>query len=354
MIGKATKAQRWLDHVYGVYPADGDRIVTYFACTAQHPGLKINHALLMGGAPGIGKDSILSPLRVAVGGWNFAEVRPPDLFSNFNKWQRAVVLRINEMHDLGDENMFSLYERLKPVTAAPPETLRVNEKNLGEYHIPNAVKVIMTTNYLQNGIYLPADDRRHDVMWSPLKAEERADDAYFDAFHMWLLAEGNGHVAAYLREFSLAAFNPAAPPVKTEAFWSIVNANRSPTDSSVGDIILGMTAKAGGVSPVILTVQEIKEYAVDNRMNDVYEWLSDMKHRRHIPAALERAGYVEVPNVDATDRRWFMQGRKQSVYRFNEVSLRDAIATIEVRAAAAPKPTRSEQAGNVLPIRPKT
>jgi len=169
---------------------------------------------------------------------------------------------------------------------------------------------------------------------------------------MWLMAEGNAHVAAYLHDLDLRAFNPAAPPVKTDAFWSIVNANRSPTDSNVGDLVAGLTARRGGPPP-ILTLNDLKEYAADNYMNDVHEWLSDVKHRRQIPAALERAGYVEVANMDATDRRWTLHGRKQAIYRHVDISYRDAVAAIEARGKAKPAATRSERAAEILKFTPK-
>lgn len=335
--GNPAKAQRWIDHVYLVYPTGAARIIRFMAHATQRPGVKINHGLLLGGAPGIGKDTILAPLRYAVGGSNFAEVRPPDLFDAFNTWQQAVVLRINELHDLGEHNMYALYERMKPVTAAPPEALPINEKHIGRYYIPNIVKVIMTTNYKENGIYLPPDDRRTDVMWSPLTHDQRGSAEYFNGLYAWLEQEGNGHVAAYLMAYDLTGFDPKAPPAKTDAFWAIVNANRSPTDSNIGDIVEGLTKQHDGTPPMILTVETMRDYARSAGMFEASQWLGDIKHRRQIPASLERAGYVEVANPDATDRRWTIGGTKQSVYQHREVALRDAMAKIAERIDAAHK-----------------
>jgi len=45
----------------------------------QFPAEKINHGLLLGGAPGIGKDTILAPVRQAVGEWNFQEATPKEM-----------------------------------------------------------------------------------------------------------------------------------------------------------------------------------------------------------------------------------------------------------------------------------
>ena len=46
-----------------LYPDDADHIVQWLAHRVQHPGEKINHALVLGGAPGIGKDTLLEPVK---------------------------------------------------------------------------------------------------------------------------------------------------------------------------------------------------------------------------------------------------------------------------------------------------
>ena len=137
--------------------------------------MKPNHALLLGGAPGIGKDTILAPVRIAVGPWNFKDISPDNLTEPFNPYVRAVIMRINEAHDLGDSerfNRFKLYERTKIYAASPPEVLRCNEKFLPSYYVPNVLGLVITTNHKNDGVYLPGDDRRHYVAWSPVKKED--------------------------------------------------------------------------------------------------------------------------------------------------------------------------------------
>jgi len=63
--GDPNKAGRWLDHIGLVYPDNFEHLIDWLAQRAQFPGVKINHALLMGGPPGIGKDTILAPVRRA-------------------------------------------------------------------------------------------------------------------------------------------------------------------------------------------------------------------------------------------------------------------------------------------------
>jgi hypothetical protein len=52
--------------------------------------------VLLIGPPGIGKDTILIPLREGVGPWNYKEVALNQIVGPVNDYLCAVVLRINE------------------------------------------------------------------------------------------------------------------------------------------------------------------------------------------------------------------------------------------------------------------
>ena len=132
----------------------------------QRPHEKINHGLVLGGLQGIGKDTLLEPVKHAVGPWNFAEVSPQQMLGRFNGFVKSVVLRISEAKDMGEFDRFKFYAHMKAYIAAPPDVLRVDEKNLREHSVFNVCGVVMTTNHKTDGIYLPADDRRHFVAWS--------------------------------------------------------------------------------------------------------------------------------------------------------------------------------------------
>ena len=146
------------------------------------------------------------------------------------------ILRVSEARDLGEVNRYSFYDHLKAIIAAPPDVLRVDEKHLREYAVPNVLGVAMTTNHKTDGIFLPADDRRHFVAWSDLTMED-FPEAYWNALWRWYLAGGLDHVAAYLRTLDLSLFDPKAPPPKTDAFWAIVDAHHAPEASELADVL---------------------------------------------------------------------------------------------------------------------
>ena len=74
--GDALRAGPWLDHCDKVLGTSRKHVVSWLAHRVQKPEEKINHAIVLGGAPGIGKDTLLEPVKRAVGAWNFAEASP--------------------------------------------------------------------------------------------------------------------------------------------------------------------------------------------------------------------------------------------------------------------------------------
>jgi hypothetical protein len=306
--GDPEKAAPWRDLLREVYPDEAEHIESYFAFKVQNPGVKINHALLLGGAPGIGKDTILEGFKRAVGHWNFKDITPHDLFAASTDFRRTVVLRINEACDLGDTTRFEFYERLKIYCAAPPDVLRVNEKYIPPYWVFNVCGVIITTNHKMDGLYLPADDRRTHVSWSDLKQEDFTEEDYLNKLWHWYENEGGyGHVAAYLARRDVGGFNPKAPPLKTRHFWAIVDVNRAPEDAELADVLdrLG--------NPAAVTLEQVTAVAKKTAAG-FYFWLRERKNRRAIPHRFEKCGYESVANDLAKDGLWKLAGKRQTIY----------------------------------------
>jgi hypothetical protein len=318
--GDASKVDPWLKHVCKIYPDDADHIITWLAHRVQRPQEKINHALVLGGAQGIGKDTLLEPVKYAVGPWNFREVIPAHLLGRFNSFAKAVIMRVNEARDLGDAervNRFTFYDHTKIYTANPPDVLRVDEKHLREYYVFNVLGFLITTNHKTDGIYLPPDDRRHYVAWSDFTKEDFKPE-HWNGLWGWYHAGGFEHVAAYLTEFDISGFDPKAPPPQTPAWWDIVNANSAPEDAELADAIDVLSR------PKALTIKQLIAVA----KGSLAEWLSERRSRRAIPHRLERCGYVAVRS-DAKDGRWIIGGCRQVIYASSELSSKDRYMAAE-------------------------
>ena len=312
--GDADKVGRWLDLVHRVYPDDSQHIIRWLAHRVQRPDEKINHALVLGGLQGVGKDTLLEPIKLAIGPWNFTEISPTHLLGRFNGFVKSVILRLSEARDLGEVDRYSFYERLKVYTGAPPDVLRVDEKNLREYAAFNVCGVVITTNHKTDGIYLPADDRRHFVAWSDLSKDDFTPE-YWTELYRWYAQGGNEHVAACLATLDLGGFDVKAPPPQMLAFWDIVDANRAPEDAELADALEQLG------SPAATTLTEVAGTATV----DFAEWVRDRKNSRKIPHRMEAVGYVKVRNPDAKDGNWKLRGRRQVIYVRHVLSIRHRI-----------------------------
>ena len=317
-LGDPNNVELWLAHMHRIYGADTDHLIKWLAHRVQRPHEKINHAILLGGAQGIGKDTLLEPVKKAIGAWNFAEVSPQQLLGRFNGFLKSVILRVSEARDLGDVNRFGFYEHLKAFTAAPPDVLRIDEKHLREHSILNVVGVVITTNYKTGGIYLPADDRRHYVAWSSL-TKDALESTYFTELWRWYANGGIENVAAFLHTLDLASFDPKMPPPKTAAFWDIVDANRAPEDAELADTLDRMG------NPDAVTLLDVSLETSDAAFA---EWLRDRKNRRVVPHRFEQAGYVSVRNDAANDGLWKLKGRRQVIYAKAVLSFADQLRAV--------------------------
>jgi Bifunctional DNA primase/polymerase, N-terminal len=342
-LGDASKATPWIELVHKVFPADADHLIKWFAHRRQRPQEKINHGLVLGSQhQGVGKDTILEGVKRAVGAWNFKEVLPAEMFETFNPFVRCVVLRISEAKDMGDVSRFDFYEHTKSYLAAPPDVLPCNDKYIRKHYVLNCMGVVITTNHLTDGIFLPAEDRRHFVAWSNITKED-FEPGYWIELYRWYDNGGDQHVAAYLDTLDLSDFDPKAPPAKTPAFWSIVNANRTTEEGELADIL-----DALGI-PAVVTLIEIHAKA----SLDFGDWLADRKNRKAVAHRLETCGYRALNNPDADDGLWRINNRRQMVYAQVKLPLRDQLTAAQAlrRRMEAEKARQAAEQANPQPKR---
>ena len=184
--GEPDEAERWLNHVHAVYRDDAEHIIHWLAHRVQRPE-KLNHALVLAASKEPAR--ILhwnrSNARLARGtGQRRARARILD--SRFNAYLKSVILRISEARDLGESDRLAFYDDMKAIIAAPPDVLRIHEKHVrASNYSDNVVGVIITTNHKSDGIYLPEDDRRHFIAWSPRKRSDFPDSYWRERWHYY-------------------------------------------------------------------------------------------------------------------------------------------------------------------------
>ena len=234
----AGNVKPWLDHVERMIPDAKERahILNVMAFKVQHPAKKINHAILHGGNPGSGKDTMWAPFFYAIGGQslrNVSLVRNEEVTSQWGYALETEVLVINELRQSEAKDRRSLENTLKPLIAAPPEFLAVQRKGLAPYDMVNRLLVVSFSNE-RVAINLPSDDRRWFVAWSDAP---RMSDEEGEVIWSWLESGGKSAVAAWLHQRDVSAFAPGATPMMTEAKAIMVEAGMSGAESFLVDLM---------------------------------------------------------------------------------------------------------------------
>jgi hypothetical protein len=194
----------WLAHAEWLLPDPRERglVLDWMAYVLQHPGEKVNWALLIGSdMQGTGKDTLFEPVREALGRANVRVISAETLDSQFTGW--AANCRVVEVQEVHSFHRRETLQKLKPYVAAPPEYVRVNEKFQRPYDVPNIAAFLMFTNE-RDAVAIDTGDRRFCVIWCDV---EPKGEEYYTAIHAWYRTGGGlGLVARWLLQRDVSAF----------------------------------------------------------------------------------------------------------------------------------------------------
>lgn len=237
--GAAGDVSPWLRHVERMIPepVEQEHFLNALAHKVQYPTHKINHALLIGGHPGSGKDTMMAPFFWAIGGnskLNCSLVRNEDLNSQWGYALECEVMEIAELRQSEARDRRALENALKPIIAAPPEYLQINRKGLHPYQALNRVFVVAFSNE-RAAIAIPSDDRRWFCIWAEAG---RLPETEASALWNWYQNRGGfAIVAHYLATRDVSAFNPSAAPPMTEAKAIMIDQGRSTAESYLVELM---------------------------------------------------------------------------------------------------------------------
>ena len=228
-LGDARLTEPFLAHVRKLFnkPGDADQFLNYMAHRVQKPWEKARFALLLAGGQGVGKDTAVEMCCPAIGAWNVSNIDPSALESGFNEYVASTLVRISEAANLHEMNKWAFNESTKVLIAGNPDTAVVNPKYGQKFSVRMFCGVIITTNHLASGIYIPPDDRRYDVIESATMVEmglqeETARRQYFSDLWDWYLEGGASHIAAFLHERDISGFSASNGQRKTDAHQTVV------------------------------------------------------------------------------------------------------------------------------------
>jgi len=350
--GDPDKAGPWLDLGAMLWGDDLPHLLDWLAFKVQRPSVKINHSLVLGSREhGLGKDSWLAGVHRAVGRNNFKNIGATAALNyaehNYTSFLRASILRVSEVHDLG-EKRFKFYELTKDWGAAPPETITIADKHVKAHPIANVVGVIYTTNHLTDGVHIDEQDRRNFVAWSERLVRDFAA-GYWAAYWRWLGFDAEGirklepgqvagdeHVAAFLMARDLSAFDPFAPPPKTAAWRKIVTASANPTDTGLLDVLDTMgpdVSWLGKQPPDALTMGQVAMAARRCGKLGIADLFEGSRNVRKAAHRLDACKYVSVANPNRADDLWIVNGARTTCYARADLASPEQVAAVQAMIA---------------------
>jgi hypothetical protein len=319
--GDSRLAQPFLEHCAKVFNKKGDceQFLNYMAHRVQKPWEKPRFALLIAGSQGVGKDTAIEMCGPAIGTWNIANIDPSAFESQFNEYAASTLVRISEAANLHEMSKWAFNERTKVLIAGTPDVMMINYKYGMKSPIRMYCGVVITTNHLGSGIYIPADDRRYDVIETASMEEMGIADIdirrqYFDDLWSWfLLHGGDTHVAAYLANRDISGFSASNGQRKTDAHKTVVAAGMS-SDEWLADILddLQDVENAHGRGKLFAVRGDV----ITSKAEQKGEKAGDVK--RKLGASLGRAGFQIYRNPDRQDGRWLIEGKRTTVYVKND------------------------------------
>ena len=230
----AGDVSRWIEHCRALVPEEAElqHCFDVMAFKLQNPRVKINHAVLHGGDEGSGKDTMWAPFIWSVCGPGLKNRGLVDNDGLNSQWGYALeseILILNELKEPEASQRRALANKLKPIIAAPPETLPINRKGLHPYDMVNRMMVLAFTND-PVPISISSGDRRWFCIWS---SAGRMDPSAAQDMWRWYRSGGFETIARWLADRDVSKFNPSAPPMWTEFKENLIENGMSMAESFI-------------------------------------------------------------------------------------------------------------------------
>jgi putative DNA primase/helicase len=206
-------------------------VLKWIAYPLQHPGAKMETAIVMHGEEGAGKNLFWEVVRSLYGPYA-SVITQNELESQFNTWAtRKLFMIANEV--VSRSELREHKGRLKNYITE--RELQINEKLLPLRTEENHMNFVFLSNETQP-LALDRTDRRYLVLWTP-PAKPRE---FYQAVDAERLQGGAAGLYDYLMRLDLGDFNEHAKPVVTEAKRNLIQISKSPPELFYDDWRAGL------------------------------------------------------------------------------------------------------------------
>ena len=217
-------------------------LLDWISYVVQNPGKRINWALLLQGAQGVGKSYFVAMMQYILGA-NVSNLDPTAIAGRFTGWAHgSLVVAVEEIRISGT-NKYEVLDRLKPFLTN--DTVQIEEKGRDHRTVPNFTSYFMLTNH-KDAIPLTDGDRRYCVLFSRVQTEEQllrelggltGVDSYFSKLFDETARRADALKTFFLTRQISSEFSARGRAPKTSAREQMVSAAVSPERSTLEDMI---------------------------------------------------------------------------------------------------------------------
>lgn len=184
-------------------------VLRWLAYPIQHPGAKMQTALVFHGLQGTGKNLFFESIMAIYGEYGRI-VDQAAIEDKFNDWaSRKLFLIADEV--VARQELFHVKNKLKHFVTG--EWIRINPKNVAAHDEKNHCNIVYLSNEIQP-LVLEKDDRRHFVVWC---GEKESPDFYREVGRAVKKGDAIAALHHYLLNLDLGDFDEHSKPPMTDA-----------------------------------------------------------------------------------------------------------------------------------------
>jgi putative DNA primase/helicase len=205
-------------------------VLRWLAYPIQHPGAKMKSTLVIHGPQGTGKNMFFEAIMAIYGRYGRV-IDQSAIEDKFNDWaSRKLFLIADEV--VARSDLYHIKNKLKAFITG--EWIRINPKNMAAYEERNHVNMVFLSNEAMP-VVLEEDDRRHAVIWTPVKL---SPDFYRALAHE-IETGGIEALHHHLLHLDLGEFTAASAPPMTDAKKELIHLSKDSPSRFIDAFVAG-------------------------------------------------------------------------------------------------------------------
>lgn len=296
-------------------------VLDWMAYQVQHPGEKLNWALHIKGAEGVGKSAFEAIMAALLGRPNVREVNNEELHDKYTDFMKNTMLIV--VHEMMSRGRLDTMNKIKPLITQ--DSIPVREMYTPTYILPNVANFLLFSNY-GDAILIDKGDRRYCVLWTEAKLfkTEKEQLSYYGPLWDWIRhPDMAAHMTDFLRKRDLSHFNAKGSAPMTKSKEEAIRVSRNNFEAWIED---GINDEAWPFKGDVVTVRHLADPKVCPRQfinMSPYKWAEALK----AAGAVQHTSPVKLSDGTQT-RFWVLRNQGIHLNEMNHSSVANHLKKI--------------------------